>query len=211
MKRVLRHLAWVAVLWASAAHGQEGESWSLGVLAGKGMKSNLLDAAPRLVAGNLHLERDYLSGLLIRRNLQSPQWLEAAGNQWGLPLAVSAEGGLFDHRGLSDVTEATFVLRLAADAVRSERWKVGLAFGAGFSYAFDTPTYDGAGLSDRTQLRRLLFHMTPELQFAHRAFPGWTLGLRVHHRSGVYGIVAPPRVGSNHAAWVLMWTPGAQR
>jgi hypothetical protein len=80
---------------------------------------------------------------------------------------------------------------------------VEFAWGLGLSQTSGRPWSDYTD-PDKPKGYRTLFHMAPEVALRFSGLPDTSLALRVHHRSGLYGVFAPRRVGANHLALVLM-------
>jgi hypothetical protein len=70
------------------------------------------------------------------------------------------------------------------------------AFGWGQSYAFKVPVVEPRSGSDEVSTR-LLNYLLVELDFAPPTRPEWGLVLRLHHRSGVFGMYNGVNGGSN--------------
>ena len=71
---------------------------------------------------------------------------------------------------------------------------VNLAFGEGLSYASERPNLEG---SFRVEPSRLLNYLAFEAEFSHASLPGVFFVPRIHHRSGIFGVIAPKESGSN--------------
>ena len=73
--------------------------------------------------------------------------------------------------------------------------------GEGFSYAFGDPELekgpDGVRGQDQVQLQN---HLVLEIDLFHPDYSRVHLVGRVHHRSGVYGLISPQETGSNFLA-----------
>lgn len=71
-----------------------------------------------------------------------------------------------------------------------------VAIGDGLSYATTTPPLEAASTTN-VGATRLLNYILVETTFAPPAVTGWSLVVRVHHRSGVYGLFDDVEGGSN--------------
>jgi len=82
-----------------------------------------------------------------------------------------------------------------------------IAFGIGLSYAFDTPYYEDPYIKDDGSLKyyrlQSFLHFDAELYVP--TVKSVHLLLRVHHRSGIYGLFAPRHVGSNFVGLGLIY------
>lgn len=72
------------------------------------------------------------------------------------------------------------------------------AAGNGFSYAYTPPTFEKGGNGVQNEgTRQFQYYMNFEFEFYHPDYPV-SFGPRLHHRSGIYGLVSPRRTGSNY-------------
>ena len=113
--------------------------------------------------------------------------------------SIEVEGQGVKHFGFQDHVEGTI-----AAVVRSGEVPLigGLSFnvawGNGFSYAFGDPDYEkGPGLVRGVDTRRLQYYMGFEAEFTHASQPDIHLVAKLHHRSGIYGVISPQQTGSN--------------
>jgi hypothetical protein len=70
-----------------------------------------------------------------------------------------------------------------------------LAIGEGISYVSSIPTLEKKSNSNT---KRLLNYLLLEATFAIPKYPRWQLALRIHHRSGAYGLYHAGNTGSNN-------------
>lgn len=153
-----------------------------------------------LVTGNLGYRDTYLSGvigsLVVIDDFSVP--LPFTDARWqGLDL--EAEGTLVKHYGLQHHWEIA-----AATVVRTPDLEIyhGLAvngaWGNGLSWAFDEPAFEIGEEGIRgVDTKRLQYHMSLEAEFSFGASPVH-LFTRLHHRSGMWGVISPQRTGSNY-------------
>lgn len=71
-----------------------------------------------------------------------------------------------------------------------------IAIGSGLSYASETPPLEESSTTN-VGATRLLNYMLVEMTFAPPQVKQWSLVVRVHHRSGVYGLFNNVEGGSN--------------
>lgn len=202
-----------AIAWAPAARAQtdtaapatdtEAPIWSVGVFGGKLYKDNLLDLIPHAVSGDLRGQDSDIAGVVVRRSLDNPGWVRAWGEWGGMPVFTGLEFGALHHNGELHFNEVVAGWRIGATGIQWRGLKVDVAGSFGLSHAFDKPPYDNPDRTDDQDNYATLFYMAPEIAFRHDALPGWALALRIHHRSGIYGLVAPSHVGSNHVGLLL--------
>jgi hypothetical protein len=68
------------------------------------------------------------------------------------------------------------------------------------SYAFGTPVYEDGPKNEPDRHYRLQMLALFEVEWRLRDVENVSLVTRIHHRSGVYGLIAPRHVGSNFLA-----------
>lgn len=110
-------------------------------------------------------------------------------------LRLEGEGQIAKHWGKQDHFEVNALLGLRWLPFPWDRYlDTSFAAGAGLSYATDEPEIE-IEKNDRT--RRLLGYLMFELGVAVPQQPNWTLFVRVHHRSGAFGLFDGVSGGSN--------------
>lgn len=78
-----------------------------------------------------------------------------------------------------------------------------VGFGEGISYASEEPTYE-IEFNDKTA--NVLNYLMWDVTFAHPSLPELALMLRLHHRSGVFGLIENVTGGSNFFTMGLKYT-----
>jgi len=118
-------------------------------------------------------------------------------------LDFEIEGQIAKHSGGQDNMEFNGLL--------IARWKkfpwdgfvdTSAAFGAGLSYATDTPVFEEINYENTNQL---LVYLLLELTFALPSTPQWNLIGRIHHRSGAGGTFNDVNGASNSVALGLKY------
>ena len=107
---------------------------------------------------------------------------------------------LVQHRGLQGNAELGAAYMLRTPDLQMGALGVSFGAGAGLSYALGNPSYEDGSTLDPGRRYRLQLLALFELEWRMRGFDNLSLITRVHHRSGVYGLIAPQRVGSNFLA-----------
>ncbi|MBU0620464.1 MAG: hypothetical protein KJ795_01320 [Gammaproteobacteria bacterium] len=174
---------------------------SVAVYAGQGADHNLQELPGRIVKANLDWEKSYFNAVgLTRAN-------GTLGQGWqvfeGTPLAAIRQGYelvLVQHRGLQDNAEVGAAYTLKTPDLELGALGVNFGSGIGFSYALGNPTYEDGAKDDPGRRYRLQLLLLFDLEWRVSGLAHWSLVTRVHHRSGVYGLIAPPHVGSNFLA-----------
>ena len=174
---------------------------SVAVFAAQGADHNLKELPGRIVAGDIAWEKSYFNALGLRKTG------EAVGQRWkvlqGTPLAAILQGHelvLVQHHGMQDNAEVGAAYTLRTPDLELGAAGVNFATGVGLSYALGTPSYEDGPLNDPARRYRLQLLLLFDLEWKLRGYGDWSLVTRVHHRSGVYGLIAPSHVGSNFLA-----------
>lgn len=188
---------------APAAFAAPPGAWSVGVLGGEALNHNLQEVLPKALSGELQFEPAHLRGLVLRLSLEPPTEMAEWATRQDIGLSTSLEMGLLQASGLVDNVELTLDWRPALTPWQWGPVALEFAWGVGLSYSLGRPWSDYTD-PDQPGGYRLLFHMAPEIALQHSALPDWSLSLRLHHRSGLYGLFGPRRVGSNHLMLMLM-------
>jgi hypothetical protein len=115
-------------------------------------------------------------------------------HRFGAPMSLELEINAGTHTGMQHHAELNTALivrwgRFPWDRIAD----TSVAYGLGVSYAFRTPEIEQH--PDRPPSRLLVF-MPVEITFAPPRAPEWQLLVRVHHRSGAFGVISDAR-GSN--------------
>lgn len=189
------------LLLTTAARSED--AWSVAVISAQGVDSDLLKLVPKALAGDLEREPSYAAGVIVGRRLASPGLAAACADRGIKGCRVGWEVTALKHSGLQHPYELAGGVHLGLDLVDTGRWRLGLATTQGFSNVFGHPGYEDGSREAPDRRYRFQYHMAYELDYAHAAWAGWSAGLRIHHRSGLYGLVAPPRVGSNFVGLVV--------
>jgi hypothetical protein len=127
------------------------------------------------------------------------RWIGLSNIQTGIELIEVKHSGLQNNYE----TDLAYVLELS----QFDLWGVTLklTIGYGPSIAHGTPSYeDGSDENPEKRYKFQLYGMY-ESEWGLRDYPAVTVVYKVHHRSGSYGLVAPPKVGSNFMTWGLRY------
>jgi hypothetical protein len=178
--------------------------WSIGWLAAKAVNADLVTMPEKALRGDLDMVPSYLNGLVVRRRLDGPtgliQWAQSHGMQMNFQLELD---WLRAH-GETHNTDWVLAWRPSLAPWPDSAVSVEFAWSLGVSHSVGKPWSDYTD-PDRPQGYRTLLHMGPEIALHPHAIPNLGLALRVQHRSGMYGLIAPRRVGSNHLALLATW------
>lgn len=180
-------------LAADAAHPPQ-----LTAYFGQGADANLVDLFPKALKGELEMDDTHLYALGYFHPLSTPILLQRTFNVLRVPnTRTGVEAVIGKHEGLQDNWETDIAWQL-----RFAPWHLGPVairpgVGLGFSYALGRPSYeDGPEENPEKRYRFQNFNIY-ELEWSVPNHSSLALVTRIHHRSGMYGIIAPSRVGSN--------------
>lgn len=194
---------WFVMLSAGPAGAQAGNDpysrWSVAGWGARWVDSDLPDLPGKLVKGVLEVDDAWAAGLALDWRAIPDIGMPWPGREPGRDgLALELEAQIVRHYGLQDHFEGTGALVL-----RTPDWRpfggagVNLAWGNGMSWAFDHPAWEKGVTGQRgVETRRLQYHMTVEMEFGRGSWPVRPF-LRLHHRSGIYGVISPQETGSN--------------
>ena len=199
--RVAASRGWGFALFLALLAPADLSAASLTLFRGQGADTNFLDIASDIVYGNLTMDPTYFWGINYREAIRN-------GGENGVSrfllhhdISLEWESQLTKHSGLQSNFAAHLALLVRSRDFRAPGFNVNFAAGMGPSYAFSRPTYEDGPDGQPNQGRyRFQNYMTYEVELSLRSLPGWRLPVRIHHRSGMYGLIAPRRVGSNFFA-----------
>ena len=169
---------------------------TLNIYTAQEVDTNLLELPSMILSGDIAFEDSYLEACAYNYTLKSFKFDN------GSSVVLGLEGMLVKHRGLQNnfETNLVFMVRYRELFWKNDFFNMDIAYADGLSYALSTPTnekpvYTKDNPSGYYQLQNLIIidseFYTPYIDYIHLFF-------RLHHRSGVYGLVAPPKVGSNY-------------
>jgi hypothetical protein len=174
---------------------------------GRGSDTDLIKLPGRLLSGKPRFEDAQFIGVGYQYGLQTPDFLGAAFGLVNIDKPASAlEIVAVKHRGLQTNSElaVAYHLDFGGVALGPLRLKPGISWG--LSQAFGTPAYEDGPEGDPKRRYKLQSHLGLELALTPTAPSPWSVIAKVHHRSGIYGAIAPRRVGSNFLAVGLRYS-----
>ena len=172
------------------------------------MDLNLLQIPGRLLTNNIPWEASHFVGVNYSHLLTTWDW---GGDGLGAfvfdSTRVEGEGQLTKHWGLQTNYETHGAVLLRTRTFNPfSAFGFSFAMGTGLSYALGEPTYeDGPGGVKGGPHYRLQSYFVGEFTWRWLSLPNLAMATRVHHRSGVYGLLAPQGVGSNFLAHGFRW------
>jgi len=160
------------------------------------VNTDLLEVPQRAASGNLRFsDSNFMGGALSRVIVPSFTVplpftdIAFTGNR------IELEGQLLRHFGGQQHWETTLTLMFRTGQIPlAGGVSVNFAVGEGLSYASERPRFEGA---IDVRPTRFLNYLAFEAEFDHASVPGMSLVARLHHRSGIFGLIAPQKSGSN--------------
>lgn len=117
-------------------------------------------------------------------------------------LSLELEGKFGRHFGLQDHSESVLVLMLRSPQLQLfGGFSMNAAVGEGVSYAHSLPKFEGSIAAEGPGAagpRQFLNYLAYEVELTHERLSNWHLVLNVHHRSGIWGVIAPQKTGANY-------------
>jgi hypothetical protein len=89
---------------------------------------------------------------------------------------------------------------------------INLGWANGFSYALSPPAHEyGTNLVRGEDTVPFQYYMGFEAEFAHTSWEWLRVFARLHHRSGIYGVISPSKTGSNILGLGVRFTLGGDK
>lgn len=169
---------------------------------GQGADVNLPDIIPQILKGEIDMDPTYFWGINYSQDIAMAGHNRVTRFLLDQRITPLWEVQLTKHHGLQDNYESHLAILLRSrDLELGSLAAINFMAGTGFSYAFSDPVYeDGPDGQPGNGRHRFQNYVTFEFELSTPALPNWSLATRVHHRSGIYGLIAPRKVGSNFFA-----------
>lgn len=155
------------------------------------------------VKGTLRTDRAYYTGVGLGYALIPSFFVPVPFCTCGVNgFRLEVEGQIGKNFGLQDHFESVLAL-----LIRSPQFPLlagfsaNVAIGEGVSYAYSLPKFEGSVAAEGTAAagpRKFLNYLAFEMEFSHEQIKNWHLLLNVHHRSGIWGVIAPHHTGANY-------------
>ena len=183
------------MLLCGPAAGEE-RSWAVMGSVSRWVNADLLEIPERTATGRLRFEDSNFAGAALTRTIVPSFAIPLPGTDFAFRgNRIELEGQVVRHFGEQHHWEGTLALMFrTGDIPLFGGLSVNLGFAEGFSYASERPELEG---SPRVRPRHFLNYLAVEAEFKHASLPGVAVVPRIHHRSGVFGLIAPKTSGSN--------------
>jgi len=161
------------------------------VYRGQGVDNNLHEMPVDLVTASLPYEDTYLYAVGTFVPMKEVY----------KDLDIGPTAVIVKHHGMQSHFEVDGAISMRYREIfpTNQYLNLNYSMGIGLSYAFDTPVYEDTASNGEYYRFQAFLHFDLELYLP--AYPSISLLGRVHHRSGIYGLIAPPNVGSNFVAF----------
>jgi hypothetical protein len=198
LSKLLPFVVIVAICACPAAHALDRDAPAFFIYRGQGVDSDLLQMPEYLITGDLIFEPSYLTALGFIWPLRTPGPIQAMFDGFRVPdTRTGVETIVVKHDGLQDNWEADLAYMLRFRGWEAGGLTVRPGFAIGLSYAFGTPSYEDGPKGDPERRYRFQSFQAYEFEWGLKDHGRAALITGVHHRSGMYGLIAPRRVGSN--------------
>ena len=169
----------------------------------KGVDENLKEIPGSIVGLDLPTEDTYLYAINAFFPLHSITPENQEHIEFGITTVAAKHSGMQSHVEV----DGAFTIKYNELLPKESPLNIDLAFGIGLSYAFGTPTYEEPVVNDDGTLEYYKFqsYLHFDAEIYTPSYESIHLLLIVHHRSGIYGLIAPPKVGSNFVGVGLVY------
>ncbi len=137
---------------------------------------------------------------------ESYVWVAALNYELGPlvgPITIETEGQVAFHTGIQDNYEVNLLMLVRREWVWDKLFSFSLAIGDGFSLASKIPALER---EDNPRTNIFLQYLMVEFDLGLPSVSGRPrIMMRIHHRSGVYGLHCADTCGSNFVTYGLKW------
>jgi hypothetical protein len=164
------------------------------------------------VFGGRYANEELFSKILLFQglDLQGSYMTAVAYSQkigrWPKPIRWELEGQVVKHWEAQDHIELNgLVIARWTSFPWSHVIPTSIALGEGFSYATETPKLEESILAPEGGTSQYLNYLLMELTLGILPWEGWSVVTRIHHRSGIFGLIDDVEEGSNFITFGLRW------
>jgi hypothetical protein len=195
---LLAPVATALPLFAFAANDSDTPSDTVSIYAGHGIDHDLPQIPGAMIRGRWRWQDSYFAGAgfghvrgTLGQSFDSLHGTMFANVRHGYEIVV------LKHHGMQSNAEVGAAYTLRTPDLHAGPVGVNFSTGGGLSYAIGNPTYEDGPEDDPARRYRLQALVLFELEWHLRGVENLAIVTRVHHRCGVYGLIAPRHVGSN--------------
>lgn len=181
-----------------AAHATPPDRPAVTIYQGQGVDTNLRELLLDIATGDLKFDETYFTGIGYFHPLPTPYVMQRVFDFLCVPnTGTGLEAIVVKHYGLQNNWEADLAYTMRFAELRLYMLTLRFGFGFGLSYAFGTPSYEDGPRDNPSKRYRFQNYDAYEIEWGIASYPRFGLVTRIHHRSGIYGLIAPHHVGSN--------------
>jgi hypothetical protein len=179
---------------------------AVAVVAARGVDHNFL-TLPKAIVSGPDWERSTFGAVSVSKGFGTlGSSSDTLANTPLESVLHGVEGVLVKHRGLQHQVEAGAAYTLTTPFLHLGPVATNIGGGIGLSHAFGTPSYEDGPREDPARRYHTQLLILVDMEWKLSTAKNWSLLMRVHHRSGAYGLIAPPKVGSNFLAIGLRYS-----
>ena len=103
------------------------------------------------------------------------------------------------HNVSTNTYEGNVMIKFVLEKVIDNfyNFNLNLGFAEGLSYTTGNIDYEDGSTNSPDDKYHFQNYLQFDVNIDNNLYPDYSIFFRIHHRSGVYGIIAPPKVGSN--------------
>ena len=166
------------------------------VYVGQGVAQDLMQIPGSLFGSGLDFDATYYAGIQFTKDMTDVEW----ENHRRVSIGNEFEVNVLQHLGLQSNQELAISYTARTPDLDLHVVTMNFAMGAGFSYAFGKPLYEDGPDFDPARRYNFQVFFPFEFEWSLPEQSNIKLVTRIHHRSGIVGMIAPPHVGSNFIA-----------
>lgn len=189
----------LGICWTFPAVAEESENpVILTLVTGRGVDHNLKELPGNILTADINWDASYYNGVSLEKDFGrfASRFKTLADNPLG-KLGQGVELVASKHRGLQDNFELGLAYKLKSPSWRLAGLRTELDLGIGLSHALSEPNYEDGPFDEPDERYQTQLLLLLDSRWRLATHPHFSLLLRVHHRSGAYGVIAPRNVGSN--------------
>lgn len=175
------------------------EGWRIGVYSGQWADTRLPHLPYNTATGRLTFSKSYVHSVILSKHLMTSD-VFIPGTAIGLSDAqIELESTTSVHSGHQTHQELTLGIMLRSRKINSHGFGwFSLGWANGLSYALREPSFEYGRRRIRGQdTVQLQYYMGFEAEYTHASWRHFSVFARLHHRSGIYGVISPSKTGSN--------------
>ena len=177
----------IVILVICKSNALASSSGTISIYGAQGVDENFSE----ILSGKMSLDESYLAAIDWTPPITEKEYFDHLRFDFHLVMAK--------HWGLQQNFEVSIApsIQIFDILPQNQLGNFAVMWGLGLSYALGTPTYEDGPINDPDRRYRFQGFMLLDLELYRRRDQMIRPFVRLHHRSGIYGVIAPRRVGSN--------------